>query len=126
MKVVLTNWSPSRGSAKSYDLKKLKWPQGVTGVMSESRGKVVGAGEAVQADHEVAQGGHDLWGGTGSDAGQVLTEGWFLCSNEAYQFMHVTALVELRGIEPLTYSMRTSRATNCATAPVPRLGTRKP
>ena len=26
-------------------------------------------------------------------------------------------LVELRGIEPLTYSMRTSRATNCATAP---------
>jgi hypothetical protein len=26
--------------------------------------------------------------------------------------------VELRGIEPLTYSMRTSRATNCATAPV--------
>ncbi len=30
--------------------------------------------------------------------------------------------VELRGIEPLTYSMRTSRATNCATAPVPPLG----
>ena len=28
--------------------------------------------------------------------------------------------VELRGIEPLTYSMRTSRATNCATAPVAR------
>ncbi len=27
------------------------------------------------------------------------------------------AVVELRGIEPLTYSMRTSRATNCATAP---------
>jgi site-specific DNA recombinase len=27
-------------------------------------------------------------------------------------------MVELRGIEPLTYSMRTSRATNCATAPV--------
>lgn len=27
------------------------------------------------------------------------------------------ALVELRGIEPLTYSMRTSRATNCAIAP---------
>ena len=37
-----------------------------------------------------------------------------------------TTLVELRGIEPLTYSMRTSRATNCATAPVPRWGTRKP
>ena len=32
--------------------------------------------------------------------------------------------VELRGIEPLTYSMRTSRATNCATAPVPPLGGR--
>ena len=26
-------------------------------------------------------------------------------------------LVELRGIEPLTSSMRTKRATNCATAP---------
>jgi phage tail sheath gpL-like len=26
-------------------------------------------------------------------------------------------LVELRGFEPLTYSMRTSRATNCAIAP---------
>jgi site-specific DNA recombinase len=25
--------------------------------------------------------------------------------------------VELRGIEPLTFSMRTRRATNCATAP---------
>src|SRR6185312_10894861 len=35
-------------------------------------------------------------------------------------------VVELRGIEPLTYSMRTSRATNCATAPVPRSGTHKP
>jgi len=28
-----------------------------------------------------------------------------------------TTLVELRGFEPLTYSMRTSRATNCAIAP---------
>ncbi len=28
-----------------------------------------------------------------------------------------TALVELRGIEPLTFSMRTRRATNCAIAP---------
>jgi hypothetical protein len=33
--------------------------------------------------------------------------------------VYETCLVELRGIEPLTYSMRTSRATNCATAPVP-------
>jgi site-specific DNA recombinase len=33
-------------------------------------------------------------------------------------------LVELRGIEPLTYSMRTSRATNCATAPRPAAGRR--
>ena len=30
---------------------------------------------------------------------------------------NVAHVVELRGIEPLTYSMRTSRATNCATAP---------
>ena len=35
-------------------------------------------------------------------------------------------MVELRGIEPLTYSMRTSRATNCATAPMPPSGTGKP
>ena len=28
-----------------------------------------------------------------------------------------TSLVELRGIEPLTFSMRTRRATNCAIAP---------
>jgi site-specific DNA recombinase len=37
-----------------------------------------------------------------------------------------TYLVELRGIEPLTFSMRTRRATNCATAPSylgSRLGT---
>ncbi len=31
--------------------------------------------------------------------------------------VHVLHLVELRGIEPLTFSMRTRRATNCATAP---------
>ncbi len=30
---------------------------------------------------------------------------------------NVLTLVELRGIEPLTFSMRTRRATNCATAP---------
>ncbi len=29
----------------------------------------------------------------------------------------MTNLVELRGVEPLTFSMRTRRATNCATAP---------
>ena len=31
--------------------------------------------------------------------------------------VEISLRVELRGIEPLTYSMRTSRATNCATAP---------
>ena len=36
-------------------------------------------------------------------------------SNEGVRAM--TNLVELRGIEPLTFSMRTRRATNCATAP---------
>ncbi len=34
-----------------------------------------------------------------------------------------TVLVELRGIEPLTSSMRTKRATNCATAPRVPFGT---
>jgi hypothetical protein len=72
----------------------VKGPKGVAGVMAECLGDVGGAGEAVQADHESAPGGHDLWGGTGSDAGQVLTKGRFLCSNEAYQFMQVTALVD--------------------------------
>ncbi len=33
------------------------------------------------------------------------------------QGSHTRTLVELRGIEPLTSSMRTKRATNCATAP---------
>ncbi len=45
-------------------------------------------------------------------------------SNHAIRTM--TTLVELRGIEPLTYSMRTSRATNCATAPCPRRERRRP
>ena len=35
------------------------------------------------------------------------------CSSRAL----ATYCVELRGIEPLTFSMRTRRATNCATAP---------
>jgi hypothetical protein len=30
--------------------------------------------------------------------------------------------VELRGFEPLTFSLRTRRATNCATAPSAELG----
>ena len=34
-------------------------------------------------------------------------------------------MVELRGIEPLTYSMRTSRATNCAIAPEGRRATNR-
>jgi hypothetical protein len=32
----------------------------------------------------------------------------------------LTTLVELRGFEPLASSLRTKRATNCATAPEPR------
>ena len=31
-------------------------------------------------------------------------------------------MVELRGFEPLTFSLRTRRATNCATAPSRRTG----
>ena len=34
----------------------------------------------------------------------------------------VRMVVELRGFEPLTFSLRTRRATNCATAPVRPLG----
>jgi site-specific DNA recombinase len=37
--------------------------------------------------------------------------------------LQLLLIVELRGIEPLTYSMRTSRATNCATAPEPGVPT---
>ena len=38
-------------------------------------------------------------------------------------FVQVTGglcMVELRGFEPLTFSLRTRRATNCATAPCAR------
>jgi hypothetical protein len=38
----------------------------------------------------------------------------------AGQGSNKTPMVELRGIEPLTFSMRTRRATNCATAPAVR------
>ncbi len=36
-----------------------------------------------------------------------------------------SSVVELRGLEPLTFSLRTRRATNCATAPDPRSGLRR-
>ena len=39
----------------------------------------------------------------------------------------VTSVVELRGFEPLAFSLRTRRATNCATAPyLSRKGTKSP
>jgi len=39
----------------------------------------------------------------------------------------MTNVVELRGFEPLAFSLRTRRATNCATAPcVNRKGTKAP
>ena len=43
--------------------------------MSQGGGDVGGAGEAVQADRQVAQGGHDLWAGAGADLGEVFGEG---------------------------------------------------
>jgi site-specific DNA recombinase len=43
--------------------------------------------------------------------------GGLLVSALAGQSASKEAMVELRGIEPLTFSMRTRRATNCATAP---------
>src|SRR4051795_2899008 len=43
--------------------------------MSQRGGDVGGAAEAVQADCEVAQGGHDLRAGSDADLGQVLGEG---------------------------------------------------
>ena len=45
---------------------------------------------------------------------RIATKGGLTC----------TYLVELRGFEPLTFSLRTRRATNCATAPVRRRATR--
>ncbi|MGH3586800.1 MAG: hypothetical protein ACRDQ0_10800, partial [Pseudonocardia sp.] len=53
----------------------MKWSGGVAGVMSECGGDVRGAGEAVQADRDVPQGGHDLRPGAGLDLGGVLGEG---------------------------------------------------
>ena len=42
---------------------------------AECGGDVGGAGEAVQADHEVAQRGHDLRAGAGADLGSVFVVG---------------------------------------------------
>jgi hypothetical protein len=50
----------------------------------------------------------DIRTGTPKRPGQSLAKPWS---------GHDETLVELRGIEPLTFSMRTRRATNCATAP---------
>ncbi len=42
-------------------------------------------------------------------------------SSSANQMGHTQSeVVELRGFEPLTFSLRTRRATNCATAPCAR------
>lgn len=54
----------------------------------------------------------------GSFAGTVI--GPLGGSIDAVNGSNRTVVVELRGIEPRTSSMRTKRATNCATAPRPR------
>jgi len=48
---------------------------GVSGDVSASGGDVGGAGEAVQTDREVAQGGHDAGSVAGADLGVVFGEG---------------------------------------------------
>jgi hypothetical protein len=53
----------------------VKGSAGVAALMPQGRCDVGGASEAVQADHEVAQRGHDLRAGACTDAGQVLGEG---------------------------------------------------
>ena len=45
----------------------------------------------------------------------ALRTGWV--PYRAPSALNCSNSVELRGFEPLTYSMRTSRATNCAIAP---------
>ena len=54
-------------------------------------------------------------GNDGSDLSLSLTEALGLTSE--VRGSSTAVMVELRGIEPLTFSMRTRRATNCATAP---------
>ena len=50
-------------------------PGGVAGVVAEGGGEVDRSGAAQHADGQVAQAGHDLRGGPGSDLGVVLGEG---------------------------------------------------
>lgn len=52
-----------------------------------------------------------------TDVPEPVTAETNLPRTQAGQVSIFSTYVELRGIEPLTYSMRTSRATNCAIAP---------
>ena len=52
-----------------------QWAFGVSGVMSQGLGDVGGAGQPVQGDGQVPQGGHDLRAVSGADLGDVLPEG---------------------------------------------------
>ena len=47
--------------------------------------------------------------------------GRHLCPDTTVHYVSTHHMVELRGIEPLTSSLRTRRATNCATAPYGQL-----
>ncbi len=59
----------------------------------------------------------DRVSGTGPVVVDVITKSHHPMTDGDSLGLRKACLVELRGIEPLTYSMRTSRATNCATAP---------
>ncbi len=54
---------------------------------------------------------------TNIDASAQVTAETKLPHHQAGQVSIFSTYVELRGIEPLTFSMRTRRATNCAIAP---------
>lgn len=69
---------------------------------------------AAAARAEVLRAGHPSAGGL------VARPGWNGKSPRSPGDHGLSDAVELRGIEPLTFSMRTRRATNCAIAPAAR------
>lgn len=79
----------------------------------KSRAATTPAGASSNANRDLLAGVSERHVGDDSSSDLALSLADILSSTGSSK----NTLVELRGIEPLTYSMRTSRATNCAIAP---------
>lgn len=94
------------------------------GSRSQSAGFAALAAHVVQRLHVDLEVGRELGGETGPRSGprdrRRADFGPICHSESSVRISDVVAdqqVVELRGFEPLTFSLRTRRATNCATAP---------